>query len=187
MISLDGHGREEAPLQAMVRRCFGAGGIMAGHGGELRPQQLAMAEAVAAAMAGDRCLAVEAGTGVGKSLAYLVPAVVHATGQKRKAIISTHTINLQEQLLHKDLPMAGNLTGLEFSRVLLKGRRNYLCPQRLKAALRQAPDLFTGGEDAELRRIAEWAIGTTDGTLSGLGFAPSRMALIIYVRPLTEI
>lgn len=173
MISLDGHGREEAPLQAMVRRCFGAGGIMAGHGGELRPQQLAMAEAVAAAMAGDRCLAVEAGTGVGKSLAYLVPAVVHATGQKRKAIISTHTINLQEQLLHKDLPMAGNLTGLEFSRVLLKGRRNYLCPQRLKAALRQAPDLFTGGEDAELRRIAEWAIGTTDGTLSGLGFAPS--------------
>ncbi len=173
MISLDGQGSEEASLLGLVRRCFGAGGIMAGFGGELRPQQLEMAEAVARALAEDRSLAVEAGTGVGKSLAYLVPAVVHATSQKRKAIISTHTINLQEQLIHKDLPLAEKLTGIEFSRVLIKGRRNYLCPMRLKSALRQAPDLFTTGEDAELRRIAEWAIETTDGTLSGLGFSPS--------------
>ena len=91
-------------------------GILPVPGGEIRPQQLAMAEAVARALAGDRALAVEAGTGVGKSLAYLVPAVMHAKAEKRKAIISTHTINLQEQLLHKDLPLAAKLTGLEFTR-----------------------------------------------------------------------
>lgn len=173
MISLDGNGPRESPLLAMVRSCFGAEGKMARRGGEIRPEQLAMAEAVARALTEDRGLAVEAGTGVGKSLAYLVPAITRAKSDQRKAVVSTHTINLQEQLLEKDLPLAAELTGIDFTSVLLKGRRNYLCPQRLKAALRQAPDLFTGGEDAELRRIAEWAIETTDGTLSSLGFSPS--------------
>lgn len=172
MISLGENGEERALLSA-VRGCFCAGGDFARRGGEIRPQQLAMAEAVARALTGDTSLAVEAGTGVGKSLAYLVPAVLHAKECKRKAILSTHTINLQEQLLHKDLPMAEKLTGAEFSRILIKGRRNYLCPQRLKAAMRQAPDLFTNGEETELRRIAEWAVHTEDGTLSELGFSPT--------------
>src|SRR5438045_7590743 len=72
---------------------------------ERRPQQQQMAGAVARALEEERHLVVEAGTGVGKSLAYLVPALLFALGQKQKAIISTHTINLQEQLLYKDIPI----------------------------------------------------------------------------------
>ena len=171
MISFDGRG--SSSLVESMAGFFGPDGRMAREGGEFRPQQWEMARAVARALVEDSCLAVEAGTGVGKSLAYLVPAVIQALKLGRKAVVSTHTINLQEQLLHKDLPMARRLTGLDFSAVLLKGRRNYLCPQRLKAALRQPPDLFTTGEEAELARLAEWAALTTDGTLGDLPFTVS--------------
>ena len=149
---------------------FGPDGRLVREGGEFRPQQWEMAKAVADALTGDACLAVEAGTGVGKSLAYLVPSIITAMKNSRKAVVSTHTINLQEQLIHKDLPMVRRLTGLDFQAVLLKGRRNYLCPQRLKAALRQPGDLFTTGEEAELAQLAEWAARTIDGTLGDLPF-----------------
>src|SRR5512143_1283954 len=113
---------------------------------EFRPQQQEMAMAVAQALASGEHLAVEAGTGVGKSLAYLVPAILHAVANKKKAVISTHTINLQEQLTQKDLPMLEQILPVKFSFTMLKGRANYLCTRRLQKAVQQASSLFTSTE-----------------------------------------
>ena len=139
---------------------------------EVRPQQQEMAGAIARALEEERHLVVEAGTGVGKSLAYLAPAVLFALEQKKKAIVSTHTINLQEQLLYKDIPILKKVLPVEFEAALMKGRQNYLCPRRLERALQQQNELFTGPEQNELERIADWAVRTTDGTLSDLTFEP---------------
>src|SRR5437763_12152070 len=97
---------------------------------EYRPQQQQMAVAVARALEDKEHLAVEAGTGVGKSLAYLVPAILYAVAHKKKAIVSTHTINLQEQLTEKDLPMLEAILPIKFKFTMLKGRANYLCTRR---------------------------------------------------------
>ena len=140
---------------------------------EYRPEQQEMAVAVADALMGESCVAVEAGTGVGKSLAYLLPAVRYAIETGRKAIISTHTINLQEQLVGKDLPLVKNLLPGDWEAVLLKGRGNYLCPMRLRRAWEQQGDLFGQDEASELQRIWEWAEQTKEGTLSDLDFQPS--------------
>ena len=139
---------------------------------EFRPEQRAMAVAVAKTLEEQRHLVVEAGTGVGKSLAYLVPAVLFALEQHKKAIISTHTINLQEQLIHKDIPILKKILPVEFEAALLKGRQNYLCPRRLERALQQGNELFTTTEQTELRRLAEWARSTRDGSLSDLALEP---------------
>src|SRR5262249_19546719 len=120
----------------------------------------------------DRHLVVEAGTGVGKSLAYLVPAILFALEQHKKAIISTHTINLQEQLLHKDIPILKKVLPVEFEAALMKGRQNYLCPRRLERAWQSSKELFTGPETSELNRIVEWASKTRDGSLSDLSIEP---------------
>ncbi len=101
---------------------------------------------------------VEAGTGVGKSLAYLVPAVLFAVENKRKALISTHTINLQEQLIYKDIPIVQKVLPVEFEAALWKGRQNYLCATRLDRAIQHASELFTTPEIAELQRIREWSL-----------------------------
>lgn len=140
---------------------------------ERRPQQQQMAVAMARALDEERHLVVEAGTGVGKSLAYLVPAVLFALGQNKKAIISTHTINLQEQLLYKDIPILQKLLPETFDAALIKGRQNYVCPRRLLRAREQQNDLFTGPEQNELEEIAAWAARTRDGTLSDLSFEPN--------------
>jgi ATP-dependent DNA helicase DinG len=91
---------------------------------EYRPQQQEMAVAVSRSLIDSKPLVVEAGTGVGKSLAYLAPAVSFALSHKRKAVISTHTINLQEQLIDKDLPLLARLLDVGFNAVLMKGRAN---------------------------------------------------------------
>jgi ATP-dependent DNA helicase DinG len=139
---------------------------------EFRPQQQEMAVAVAQALANGEHLAVEAGTGVGKSLAYLVPAILHAVANKKKAVISTHTINLQEQLTQKDLPMLEQILPVKFSFTMLKGRANYLCTRRLHKAVQQAGNLFTSSEAEELQRIHEWSKTTTDGSLSDFEVEP---------------
>jgi ATP-dependent DNA helicase DinG len=139
---------------------------------EFRPQQQEMAVAVAQALANGEHLAVEAGTGVGKSLAYLVPAILHAVANKKKAVISTHTINLQEQLTQKDLPMLEQILPVKFSFTMLKGRGNYVCTRRLHKAVQQAGNLFTSSEAEELQRIHEWAKTTTDGSLSDFEVEP---------------
>src|ERR1039458_2103694 len=89
---------------------------------EFRPEQREMAVAVAKTLEEERHLVVEAGTGVGKSLAYLVPAILFALEQHKKAIVSTHTINLQEQLVHKDIPILKKILPVEFEAALLKGQ-----------------------------------------------------------------
>src|SRR5437016_11453153 len=132
---------------------------------EFRPQQQEMAAAVARVLEEERHLVVEAGTGVGKSLAYLTPAILFALEQHKKAIVSTHTINLQEQLLYKDIPILKKILPVEFEAALMKGRQNYLCPRRLERALQQQNELFTGPEQNELTRLAEWAGTTRDGSL----------------------
>src|SRR5881398_1472422 len=139
---------------------------------EFRPQQQEMAARVAQALEEERHLVVEAGTGVGKSLGYLVPSVLFALEQHKKAIVSTHTINLQEQLLHKDIPILKKVLPVEFEAALMKGRQNYLCPRRLERALQSEQELFTGPERSELQRLAEWARTTRDGSLSDLTVEP---------------
>lgn len=156
-----------------VRGIFAPDGLLSkARNFEYRPQQQAMAAAVAEALEEERHLVVEAGTGVGKSLAYLVPATLFAIEQQKKAIISTHTINLQEQLLHKDIPILKKILPIEFEASLMKGRQNYLCPRRLERALQQSTELFTTTEQADLIRLAEWARTTNDGTLSDLAVEP---------------
>ncbi len=141
-----------------------------------------MADAVAGAIENRHHLVVEAGTGVGKSFAYLVPAIL-ATGEKpssgdeappRRVVISTHTISLQEQLLSKDLPLLRSVMPTEFTAVLVKGRRNYLSLRRMKNALGRAAGLFSEEEEyEELRQIEAWSRKTGDGSLSDLSYKPS--------------
>jgi ATP-dependent DNA helicase DinG len=160
-------------FERQVTLAFGPGGLLArSKNFEYRPQQQTMAAAVARACRDRTHLIAEAGTGVGKSLAYLVPAVLHALEENRKALISTHTINLQEQLFYKDIPLVQKLIPTEFKAVLLKGRQNYLCPRRLERAMRQGGELFANREQEELKRIWEWSHRTADGTLSDLDPAP---------------
>jgi ATP-dependent DNA helicase DinG len=156
-----------------VRAIFAEDGLLAkARNFEYRPEQQAMAAAIAQSLEEARHLVVEAGTGVGKSLAYLVPAVLFAHEQGKKAIVSTHTINLQEQLLHKDIPIVQKILPIEFEAALMKGRQNYLCPRRLQRALQQANELFNTTEQADLARLADWARTTADGTLSDFPIEP---------------
>jgi ATP-dependent DNA helicase DinG len=140
---------------------------------EFRLEQQEMAARVAQALEEEQHLIVEAGTGVGKSLGYLVPSVLFALERHKKAIVSTHTINLQEQLLHKDIPILKKVLPVEFEAALMKGRQNYLCPRRLERALQNEQELFTGPERSELQRLAEWARTTRDGSLSDLSVEPA--------------
>ncbi|MGA0899470.1 MAG: ATP-dependent DNA helicase [Luteolibacter sp.] len=175
MIGLtEGEGTTGAPgLPDEVRDAFSASGLLAKSPDfEFRSEQQELAVAVAEAIQDGQPLVAEAGTGVGKSLAYLLPAARLAIETGRKAVISTHTINLQEQLVRKDIPIVRKLLGHELPAVLLKGRQNYLCPARLKRALEQTGDLFTTQENDELEQIRKWAEGTRDGTLSDLEFQP---------------
>jgi ATP-dependent DNA helicase DinG len=145
---------------------------------EHRPEQLAMAEQVAEAIRAKQHLIVEAGTGVGKSFAYLVPAILAAVGgeegkPRKKVVISTHTISLQEQLMRKDIPFLRSVMPLEFTAVLVKGRRNYLSLRRLKNALSRAASIFSQPEEFEqLRQIEHWSKETGDGSLSDLDYRP---------------
>ncbi|NBT48312.1 MAG: DEAD/DEAH box helicase [Actinobacteria bacterium] len=139
-------------------------------GYESRPGQAKMAERVAEIIEDRRHLVVEAGTGTGKSLAYLVPAAYAAQELGKKAIISTYTIHLQEQLYGKDVPIVQSLVPFEFTAALLKGRQNYLCPHRLKKAQQHQGDLFATGQAEQLRGLVEWARKTKDGTLSDIDF-----------------
>lgn len=141
---------------------------------EVRDEQIEMARAVARAIERPGHLVAEAGTGVGKSFAYLVPAILAATEQKKKVVISTHTIALQEQLLNKDVPFLRSVMPQEFSAVLVKGRSNYHSLRRLKVAYERQDATFINTDDRDqLSVIRSWSGRTKDGTLSDLGFKPS--------------
>jgi ATP-dependent DNA helicase DinG len=178
MISLSEIQPSGVDLVSQVEQIFSPSGILSKASNfEFRPQQQEMAVAVARALQNREHLAVEAGTGVGKSLAYLIPAILFAVAQKKKAIISTHTINLQEQLTEKDLPMLASVLGqlpepVKFNFTMLKGRANYLCTRRLQKAMQQSGNLFTSSEAEELQRIYEWSKTTKDGSLSDFEIEP---------------
>lgn len=147
---------------------------------ESRQQQLDMAAAVEHAIEAGEHLIVEAGTGTGKSFAYLVPAILAATrGQgegapRRKVVISTHTISLQEQLIAKDIPFLNAVLPVEFSAVLVKGRSNYVSLRRLKGTVDRSSSLFAQPEDMEhLKQVVDWSRSTGDGSLSDLSFKPN--------------
>src|SRR3954462_783950 len=140
---------------------------------EHRPQQFEMAAAVSRAFTEGHHLLVEAGTGVGKSFAYLVPAIEAAIKHKKRVVISTHTISLQEQLIDKDIPLIQSVYPDEFTAVLVKGRSNYLCQRRLEQARGRQNMLFDDGRQLEsLWTIEEWAQRTTDGSLADLPNVP---------------
>lgn len=140
---------------------------------EPRPQQLAMADAVARAIAGPHHLMVEAGTGVGKSFAYLVPAILASAGVKNfRVVVSTHTISLQEQLVRKDLPFLQEVMPRPFNAVLVKGRSNYISLRRLRGAQQRLSLLGEPAEVDQLKRIGLWSRRTQDGSRSDLSFQP---------------
>ncbi len=155
-----------------VKQMLGPDGSIArrlGAGYEPRPQQLHMAQAVDQALQAGENLVVEAGTGVGKSFAYLLPAVRQIVEHDRRVVISTHTISLQEQLIEKDIPLVNAVIDQEFSAVLVKGRGNYLSVRRLQQAVQRQQTLFhTSADVAGLKQVADWAMQTDDGTLSSL-------------------
>ncbi len=174
MISLaEGTGESGNSFTERIRGIFSADGLLASaQNFEYRAEQQEMAVAVARALSEQRHLVVEAGTGVGKSLAYLVPAILWAHEQKKKAVVSTYTINLQEQLVYKDIPILQKILPIEFEAMLWKGRANYVCPHRLQRAMDHAGELFTSPELAELQRIWEWAQTTQDGSRSDFSVEP---------------
>src|SRR3954453_10479383 len=114
---------------------------------EHREEQLAMAQGVARAIERPGHLVVEAGTGVGKSFAYLVPAIQATADPKMKVVVSTHTIALQEQILYKDIPFLRSVMPQEFSAVLVKGRSNYISLRRLDVAIKRQNLLFQRPEE----------------------------------------
>jgi ATP-dependent DNA helicase DinG len=166
---------------------------------EHRREQMQMADAVSRALDQRSHLIVEAGTGVGKSFGYLVPAILFATAAEsslepaaesledpgsdqaesqgpklRRIVVSTHTISLQEQLIGKDLPLLNAVIPREFSSVLVKGRGNYLSKRRLQLASSRGLNLFSGDADFDqLQQVESWARSTSDGSLSSLSFKPS--------------
>lgn len=138
---------------------------------EHRPEQEAMSKSCADAFETDSPLIFEAGTGVGKSLAYIIPGIIAAKKSGRQLVIATHTIALQEQILLKDLPLARLLFSREnslkefagFKTAFLVGRSNYLCTSRLKRAVAEKSELFENEDSKELERIREWALTTQTG------------------------
>ncbi|MEZ6141083.1 MAG: ATP-dependent DNA helicase [Zavarzinella sp.] len=142
---------------------------------ESRPQQMQMAEAVASALQDDHSLVVEAGTGVGKSFAYLVPAIQAILANENfRVVIATNTIQLQEQLIQKDIPFLQDVFEEDFRPLLVKGRSNYLSRRRLRVAVTSRKQLLFQ-EDAQLQllQLAPWARATKDGSKSDLPGLPS--------------
>ena len=165
------NGHPGGALPERIKSFFSpVGALGEAKGYESRPGQARMAERVAETIEDRKHLVVEAGTGTGKSLAYLVPAAYAAQELGKKAIISTYTIHLQEQLFGKDVPIVQSLVPFEFTAALLKGRQNYLCPHRLKKAQQHQGDLFAKGQAEQLQGLVEWVRRTKDGTLSDIDF-----------------
>ncbi|MCF7838583.1 MAG: hypothetical protein K9N49_08120 [Candidatus Marinimicrobia bacterium] len=167
-----------AHLLAEVNAFFSPGGALAQAADgafpfEDRPQQREMAEAICAALAARRPLAVEAGTGVGKSFAYLAPVMRWVEAQESRAVVSTHTISLQEQLIQRDIPFLQNSFPDRIRPVLVKGRNNYLCLRRLQRARDTGPDLLNPDQDQELARVRQWARQTAEGSRQDLDPQPA--------------
>src|SRR6266498_5204831 len=146
-----------------MEEVFGPSGLIAqGHPEyEYRPGQIQMARAIMRAFEQRRHLIVEAGTGTGKTLAYLVPAVAAALGGRGRVIISTGTKNLQEQLMEKDIPFLQSVLPKKFTAAYMKGRNNYVCLQRLRRA--ETSPVLEGLDEVDyFDKVCHWA--TESGT-----------------------
>lgn len=168
--------QERPEIRSEVQQFFHPDGPLsrdAAFGYEPRPQQSEMADIVARAIEEGKHLAIEAGTGVGKSLAYLIPAIKAALDLNIQVVVSTYTISLQEQLIKKDLPLIKRLLGKPFKAVMAKGRSNYLCLRRLARARQMEKDLFKPDDALEVDRIQAWADHAFDGSLQSMDFQPS--------------
>ncbi len=140
---------------------------------EDRPSQREMARAVADVYNDGGIGVFEAGTGTGKSVAYLVPAIAWAVANRERTVVSTNTINLQEQLVGKDLPFLRRALGAPFRFALVKGRGNYVSIRRARLAAAGQGALFEDGQQAELRALTEWLAHTRDGSRQDMPFEPS--------------
>ena len=169
-------------LESLVSRVFEPSGwLQTALNLEHRPQQAQMARAVCNSMSQDSPLIFEAGTGVGKSLAYLIPGIIHSSESKRPCIVTSNTISLQEQIEEKDLSICRHLFEAvpelepysEFNSVVLVGKGNYLCPTRLANAITNKTELFPNEELDELHRIQKWSISTDTGLRQELDPAPN--------------
>ena len=139
------------------------GGIFSHHfpNYEYRPQQIEMLRSVTKSLSEGRHLLVEAGTGTGKSMAYLLPAALWALKNGLRVVISTNTINLQDQLINKDIPDLRAAMGINLSAAVMKGRSNYLCPRRLENMRRRGPD--NADELRVLCKVLVWLQFTSSG------------------------
>lgn len=150
------------------------GGIVSKNlnGYEHRPEQLAMIAKVSEAFNNKKIAVIEAGTGVGKSLAYLIPAIHWATQNNERCVVSTNTINLQEQLIKKDIPFLKKALGIKFESVLVKGRGNYICLRKIQALETGQQELVPDENSDEIQVIIDWSKVTNDGSKSDLNFVP---------------
>ncbi len=170
--------REEINVRPECEAFFAPGGPLkaaAEHGGrpyEFRPQQIEMSAAIADALERGENLCVEAPTGVGKSFAYLIPLIYRSQNAARPALVSTETINLQEQLIEKDIPLLRKLTGVEFTAALAKGRRNYLCRRRFSLLSGEQRDSLLPAASLvlDVEKLGKWMERTTDGERDSIDF-----------------
>ncbi|MDA1196056.1 MAG: ATP-dependent DNA helicase [Planctomycetota bacterium] len=168
----------DASPEAVIGLLGRAGPVAAAHesgagGYEERPQQLEMAGHVARTLAAGGAALLEAGTGVGKSFAYLVPALAWAARTGRRVAIATSTIALQEQLVRRDLPLLTSALPFDVDYALVKGRGNYLCLRRMYRAIGGQGVMFEDEERAQLEAIRTWAHDTKEGSRQDLPFQPS--------------
>jgi len=139
---------------------------------EYRKPQVEMLKSVVTAFNEDKIAIIEAGTGTGKSLAYLVPAVFWSIKNKERVVVSTHTINLQEQLIEKDIPVLKKCCGVDFKSVLVKGRNNYICLRKVYNLRTEGGVLIEDRDRQQLNDLLEWAVKTRDGSKADLNFVP---------------
>lgn len=141
---------------------------------EYRPQQLEMISHVSEAFNQENIAVIEAGTGVGKSMAYLIPAIYWSIQNNERCVVSTNTINLQEQLINKDIPFLQKTLGVKFSAILVKGRSNYICLRKLYSLQQNQDSLFTDKDMQEIHSLVEWSRVTDDGSKSDLNYVPGK-------------
>lgn len=163
----------ETQADSLIEQVFGHGGLVAQFHDdyEYREGQIKMAEAIADAFTEKKHLVVEAGTGTGKTLAYLIPAIAQNAKSKKRIIISTGTKNLQEQLMEKDIPFLQRIVPKKFSAAYVKGRANYACLYRLHKSDQQP--ILDGIEDiAHFKEVREWVRETKIGDRAELSNLP---------------
>ncbi|MBN1481371.1 DEAD/DEAH box helicase family protein [candidate division KSB1 bacterium] len=167
--------KEVRPLQTeKIEKLLQPGGIISQKlaGYEDRPQQIDMIDYVVQAFNDGKISSIEAGTGTGKTMAYLLPSIYWAVKNKERIVISTNTINLQEQLIKKDIPFLQKALPVKFDAVLVKGRSNYVCLRKVDD-VRSEFDLFADeGDKDELRSLIGWARNSRDGSKADLAIIP---------------